>query len=331
MFIFLVSIAAATGPARLQALAELRAEAPSRVIEFDAASYKEYAVKYPKPYQLFVLFTADHGLCRVCANYEQMFAKVADSAPEVFFAKIDGSKNPRAMELHEMTTVPVIAHYTEDKSFLKKKGALTIKPQDSFPIMKMNPEPQELLDWVNAQLGGGSEIRLRVPLGDRIYNGFLIFGVVGFVALFGAWLVSQVRKRRWVLVTIPLIIQYVSTSGLFYNILQGMQMFGPDGSWIMKSSRGQYLSEGLAMSACMSFTGLALLAAVKLPNTALGRKMNVDFLSLVMIALAVIGSVLISVVLQVYKVKTGWYQDPPFFPPEWYRRGPISVDQGNSL
>lgn len=322
---------------RRKSLLDLQSESGG-IIEFEHDTYTEYAVLYPKPYHLFVLYTAEAKYCKVCPAYERIFRIVADAFPTggdkpVVFGILNASKHPKSLELHGMKHVPAISTFDHDRSFLKKKdGSLTIKPKDTFPIIKQDPQPNELLDWVNIQIGGGSAVRLRVPLTDKLAFAFQLASYLILFAAFAFWLAVQVRKRKWLLVTIPLLLQYISTSGLFYNVIQGsMNLVGRDGSWILKSSRGQHLGEGLAMSACMSFTGLALLAAVKLPNSSLGKRMNADALSVVMVLLALIGSVMIAGVLDVYKLKTGWYQSPPFFPPAWYRKGPLRVDQGNSL
>ena len=332
-----VALAKEESSQRLASILELQAES-NGIIPFDDETYKEYALLYPKPYHLFVLYTAEAKYCKVCPAYEKIFRVVVDAFPTggdkpVVFGILNASKHPKALELHGMKHVPAISTFDQERSFLKKKnGALTIKPKDTFPILKQDPHPNELLDWVNVQIGGGSAVRLRVPLADKLAFAFQFASYLILFSAFAFWLAVQVRKRKWLLITIPLLLQYISTSGLFYNVIQGsMNLFGKDGSWILKSSRGQHLAEGLAMSACMSFTGLALLAAVKLPNSAIGKRMNADGVSIVMIVLAVIGSVMIAGVLDVYKLKTGWYQSPPFFPPSYYRRGPLMVDQGNSL
>ena len=318
---------------------------PDGLVNLNLANYKKFVLSKPRPYHLFVLFTSEQKYCKFCKNYETAFRHVAESFKEsrvlksyhhpvylaedgkpVAFAIVDIGTIPQIVKTHGIQAVPLIARIAGFNA--QENGELHFKPRDTFPITKLDPAPSDLLEWVNNQCK--STVRLYFTMGERLKH-FLVFACAGLGLLFLAfWLVIQARKRKWVLVTVPLLIQYISTSGLFYNIMNGIQWTGPDGSFVMKYGRGQFLGEGLAMSLVISLSGLALLAAVRLPVIAEG-KISSNMISFGMLGLAGLGFLGVNVVLGVYKLKTGWYSEPPFFPPHGFKTGPVRVDQGNSL
>ena len=303
----------------------------------DIGDYREFVLKSPKPYQVFVMFTSEPKFCRVCVAYERVFQHVAlsylkDGKEDVVFTLIELSKMQEALHLHGIKHMPLIVHVNHQTALIKKKsGELQFRERDQFAITKLDPPAGDLLEWANGQ--SGKSVRLYFTPGERFQHLLFVSLVLVALGTTAVGLVLQCRKRRWLVITLPVLIQYVATSGIFFNMLNHMHMFGPDGAWILQSPRGQYLGEGLAMSGLMVGGGLSLLLAIRLPWL-----VSADFCAKHATVLAVATTALIAVaiaavmtMLNVYRIKTGWYQDPPFFPPDWFKRGPVRIDQGNSF
>ena len=340
MFLFwcVAALCAAEGERKIAKLLSMRgADGVVRMSEI--SDYRELALKSPKPYQMFVMFTSDPKFCRVCKPYERVFEHVALSFSKaepgqehVFFALVDLGSMPQAVQLHGIKQMPMVVHVDQQTALVKRKsGELLFKERDQFPITKLDPPAHELLDWANGQ--SSHSVRLFFSLSERIQHAVFVVLVVMGLGTTAVGLLIQCRKRRWLVATLPVIIQFIATSGIFFNLLNGMQMFGPDGSWVLRSARGQYLSEGLSMSGLMVGGGLCLLLATRLPWLVPEnfRTTQAGVLAASMTSLTAVAVVAVMVMLHVYRLKTGWYQDPPFFPPEWFKRGPVRVDQGNSF
>jgi hypothetical protein len=304
----------------------------------DIAEYRELVLKTPKTYDVFVMFTSDPKFCRVCRAYERVFNHVAYSykkhahATDVRFALIDLTSMPAAVQLHGIKQMPLIVHVEKQTTLVKKKsGELSFREKDQFPIAKLDPPASEMLDWANGRVS--KTVKLYFTLFDRVQHVFFIALVLIGLGTTAVGLLIQCRKRRWLVMTLPVVIQLVASSGIFFNLLNGMQIFGPDGSWILRSARGQYLAEGLSMSGLMVGGGLCLLLATRLPWVVTDefRTRHAGVVAASMTSLTAVAVAAVMIMLQVYRLKTGWYQDPPFFPPDWYKRGPVRVDQGNSF
>jgi hypothetical protein len=234
-----------------------------------------------------------------------------------------------------MKTLPHLIHLHRDEiQFEKmKSGRIGLPTRGIYQITKVDVSGGEFLAYVNKVMNW--DVKLYYTPFERVLRGVFVIGVaVGLV-----WLVVRLvflaRERPVVIPVIGLIIHYISTSGLFYNILQGMSWAGRDQNgnfiFVMGSARGQYLGEGLSMSGLTVICGLSLLAAARLPYTDYAKRVDANKLTWILISLLLVSGISLYTVLSVYSVKVGWYQDPSFNPPAWYRTGPLRVDQGNTF
>ncbi|EER15782.1 hypothetical protein Pmar_PMAR009899 [Perkinsus marinus ATCC 50983] len=69
----------------------------SAVIRFNITGYKEFALKQPKPYHLFVLLSANQGV-----------GAHTDEKDPVFFGVIDAYTNSEIQRVHELKAVPLL-------------------------------------------------------------------------------------------------------------------------------------------------------------------------------------------------------------------------------
>ncbi|KAF4706375.1 hypothetical protein FOZ62_002133, partial [Perkinsus olseni] len=153
------------------------------------------------------------------------------------------------------------------------------------------------------------------------------------VAAVALLLYGLYAARRWPIVCVvaALLIEMISTSGIFYNLLNGMVLVGKDRNgepeYIMRGFRGQYLGEGLFCSSMMIVSGLSLLVAARAPYW-VNSRIKSRFLSLAFLGLSLISG---WSVWQCYKYKTGMYSSPGWLPQPGAKRGSIRNDQGFSF
>ncbi|KAF4744540.1 tumor suppressor candidate 3, partial [Perkinsus olseni] len=269
--------------------------------------------------------------CKVCPHLERSFDRAslsyyavgahhtADGVDDpVFFGMIDAYSNTELQRLHELKAVPLLVHFSHKSQLTKKKksGTLAIKAADQFRISKYDHTPEDLLEWMNQKTG--REVRVFKTPHERLSSALkMLFGAVllVIVGIFGIY-----SARTWPITcaVVALCIEFVSMSGIFFNILQGMMMQGKDAQgnpeWIMQGMRGQYLGEGLAASFMMITSGVCMLIAVRLPSVKYfqGSK-KASSIQLVSVAVSVL---CMWAVFEMYAVKTGWAMSSTFYPPD---------------
>ena len=148
-------------------------------------------------------------------------------------------------------------------------------------------------------------------------------------------LIMACRRNTVLISIIAIMIHYIATSGIFFNIQHGMRWsgVGRDGlpEFIMVGGRGQYLGEGMTMSGLTVLSGVSLFLASRLPYTAYAKRVDPDRLTYLLLTLVAISGICVYIVLGAYITKMGWYSDASMQPPPYYRRGPLRIDQGNSF
>ena len=327
------------------AVADQFASTGDPTLVVDSSSYKELILGKPKQFDLFVIYTSPAAFCNICKPFTDAFAKTGESYfhagrssvdgqdRPVFFAIVDISRNQDIAKLLQMTTLPHIVRYDGKQYEAKKKGDGFTLPNRAYAITKLNVKAQELLDWVNQEVGGEA-VKLYVGSLEKIANLLTVVAVIVSVLFFAFKLILVCRRNYHYIVGIALLIYYISTSGLFYNILQGMQWVGKDNqgntAFFMGTVRGQFLAEGLTMSGLTLLSGMSLFGASRLPFTERGRKMDPNKLAYYLIGLILVSTACMYIVIYSYVFKTGWYSSSDFAPPAHYRRGPLRVDQGNT-
>lgn len=94
----------------------------------------------------------------------------------------------------------------------------------------------------------------------------------------------------------------------------------------MRGQRGQWAGEGYLVSFC---TTVGAICATVVGNV---HRFEVSQTTRRWILLATLVGLCMFVqfVLMAYRIKSPWY-GPAFFPPQDYKRGPLSADQGNNI
>ena len=347
---FSIIACAATGfdqNAELRKLASDRYENKGDIlIHFDPISYRRLVVGKPQKYHLFLVYTANMQICRICKPFVDALERAALSYREagkvgseedevpVFFGVVDVGLHQDVGRLHNMNTLPHIVHVNGASSpFIKGPGSMLDIPNRKFPITKLEVTGDEMLDWVNKE--SRQEVALYYTQAEKVYRAVTMLLLVAGLVFGVIKLVLVCRRRPSVIAIVGLVIYYISTSGIFYNLLHGMSWVGvgQGGStlYLFQGSRGQYLGEGLAMSALTVISGVSLYFASRLPYSDFAKKADTNSLATRMLLLVGISAVCLYAVIGVYILKVGWYSEATMFPPPWYRRGPLRIDQGNTF
>jgi len=316
------------------------------LLYLDSETYTKFVLNGPKHYHIFVIFSAPSNFCPICKPFADALEKVAESyhyagkddldkeTDPVFFAYLDLSKSQDISKMHQMTTLPHIFHFHgRDLDVRRVSDDHYMLPDREFPISKANVSPQDVLDWVNKETNNRT-VKLHFSVYEKISGLILIIGVIASVVFVGIKVILACRRSPTVIIGLALLVYYISTSGLFYNILQGMNWMGTDQNgrpvFLMGTPRGQFLGEGLVMSALIVLSGMSMFVASRFPYTERAKKMDPNDLAYTLIGIIVLSIACMYIVIGSYVQKAGWYSSSDFTPPPHYRMGPLRVDQGNS-
>jgi OST3 / OST6 family, transporter family len=294
----------------------------------DVASIQQYKdILKNSDKHLIVLFTTQFDQCPTCNDMYSNFNKLEQSINEFLLKNPNSSmkpelyhvnlkEKPAIAQLHGIQRVPAVAN------FPPKKPRKSIK--DDYPMK--NTSILDFVSWAGKRLN--MDLKVVYSFNEKLW--FTTKVVIGILSLIitGLFLLLKARKSTMVIAVAGILINFIASSGLFYNLLQGMNWYGHDGSYIMKSVRGQYLGEGIAMSLCTSIAGISLFLSTRLLRCQY-KYISDRFSIILSCVLAIFAYTLIQTVLNIYRTKTGWYQEPPFFPPPNAKKGPLWVDRGN--
>jgi len=141
-------------------------------------------------------------------------------------------------------------------------------------LQTLQDYPNEYLDFIQFKSGRKIEIHKSA---QSILVSLTLCVLVLTVVVFVLYKVVHVLNTFPILMAVAaLIVQGLSTSGIFYSVQHGMKMFGVDPKTrqlitFAPNTRSQYLGEGLMMSSCSLTFGLCMLAAVFTPSLKWGR------------------------------------------------------------
>jgi hypothetical protein len=315
------------------------------VVYLNSDNYKKFVVEKPKKYNLIVLYTANVQICRICKPFQDTFERVAasynaadklmktDDELPIIFAVADIGINNEIARLHNMNTLPHIALVNGERSDISRlPTGILVLPPVKFGLTKLDVGAQEVLDWVNRETK--QDVALYYTQFEKLSRLAFILAIITSVIVLAVKLVLLCRRKPSVISLVALVIYYISTSGIFYNLLHGMQWAGmnQDGSiqFLFQGARGQFLGEGLCMSGLTVVSGVSLFLAARLPYSDFAKRADANALATRLILLIGLSAACLYIVIGAYVTKQGWYSDGSMRPPPHYRRGPLRIDQGNT-
>jgi hypothetical protein len=141
--------------------------------------------------------------------------------------------------------------------------------------------------------------------------------------------------NQWTWFAISLIVYIVCCGGVVYGLINqtpffrfGRNEFGAVvvQEYVMRGQRGQYMGEGYMASTLMCLIGLGYLYLSKV--TELNDSKHKVRIAVVVCLFTLY--VLHYCLTSMYIIKSPWY-NPGFLPPDYYQRGSLWNDQGNTI
>lgn len=323
-------------------LRNLSHSSTSGVIYFTPASYEEYILKHPRPYDLIMLYTLKLN-CLFCDKVKEEFSKASESYYEgkaykpdlpgkkraVFFGILHYSEDAGAIfKSLKLPAQTVIMHTSPHNIVSNDLNEPYIKYDEeniiSYRDRRDNPAAHKILEFVNAKAERKIELK-KDPILFTLY--FLIF--VGI--LYGGYYVYSnykfilVSPYLWIVVSLSLFI--ICIGGIVYNIIHGAPFakFDKNGNiveFIHTGQRAQYVGEGLLLSGLFCLIGTLMFLM-----TCINRIPGYWNHKIVFVCLTFIIAFICKTVASLYRVKAAWYR-PEFYPPGNYIKGPLLKDQG---
>uniref|UniRef100_A0A0G4HGQ6 Uncharacterized protein n=1 Tax=Chromera velia CCMP2878 TaxID=1169474 RepID=A0A0G4HGQ6_9ALVE len=336
--------AGAPGADKVTELALMTKKAPNHILHFSGDQYKKYVIEVPRPYMMLAMLSGDASYCKECPGVEAVMTRIARSywvtganKPSegrlpVFFSIVDVGQERPVVDLHELRTIPHLVA-SDSKTFKKpnRKGAHPLKAKDNFVFGNKAPSPMAILDFVNGKTG--RQVTMHYTFQERIRHFGFLLSILGGLCAVALVLVLLVRRFPILMPIGALLIEFVATTGIFHNISHGMVWQGWDHQTkqavtFQRSTRSQYLGEGVMMAGTTVLSGVCLLISVSAPHFSFLRKRKlVDISSLIAFFFFVWLS---RKVIEIYSWKTGWYS-PTFLPAPSATMGPLKADRGNSF
>lgn len=312
------------------------------LIYFTPASYQEYIMKHPRPYELIMLYTLKSN-CIMCDRLTTEFKLVSESYYESKAYKPDISNKKRAVFFG-------ILHYSEDSKSIIRKLRLPsqtvimqtsphnivvnelneafIKYDEDNTISYKDKRDQisahKIIEFVNAKVG-------RTVYLKKSFFTFLTYFTIFIIVLYGGFFIYS--KYKFIL-TSPLlwligslIIFIVCIGGIVYNIIHGAPFakFDKHGNiveYIHSGQRSQYAGEGIIVSSLFVLIGTLLFL-----TTCISKIPGYLRHKFIFIGITIFVAFLCKIVSSIYRIKASWYS-PEFTPPYNYIKGPLIKDQG---
>eukprot|EP00922_Rhytidocystis_sp_ex-Travisia-forbesii_P000194 GHVS01000303.1.p1 GENE.GHVS01000303.1~~GHVS01000303.1.p1 ORF type:complete len:445 (+),score=80.58 GHVS01000303.1:133-1335(+) len=262
----------------------------SSSLALSPALYKQHVLEVPKGYRLLVLYTTDDaGVCAACAQVNQDFKELARnyaregkksaefgvdgiSGDALVFVTYDVMQDREIVQLHQMATIPMVVSVTNRSiraAYSRDTGKAIFKRDDVFKIQAAanvgGGVPSLLSDglaWINMKTS--RDVAL---MPSSYQQSVFVCKLLLLMCLLGVllWLAILLLKAYPVLIPVGAFgVQMLSTSGLFFSFQNSVPFTGT-ASWVSKSGRSQYLSEGLLMGFTLCAAAACLLLAVCLP------------------------------------------------------------------
>eukprot|EP00922_Rhytidocystis_sp_ex-Travisia-forbesii_P059549 GHVS01088304.1.p1 GENE.GHVS01088304.1~~GHVS01088304.1.p1 ORF type:complete len:706 (-),score=170.62 GHVS01088304.1:218-2065(-) len=269
----------------------------NNIIYFSKEEYNRFALKSPRPYQLFVaFFDSKKEFCPFCAEFINNYRQVSNAyevtakykaegrkAP-VVFAAFDVQQDISIINLHQMRTIPFMvsidvgsqdnnSNRRSSSGFIKSGEFVLFQQADMFLPLLGGPlnhdgsaafSSERILSWINMKTGRDGLTLQDEADAVSARAAVLICCVFVFVS---ASIAIIYVCRTWPVMRVvgALLVQCVCTGGLFYSVQRGMVLVGFDSAsraimWVTRSSRSQYALEGIVLSSLLLGCGMVLVA-----------------------------------------------------------------------
>ena len=244
LFLVLLSLCwSASTSEKSDELRQLSSISEDNIILLNATGYQHYAVDYPRPYTLVVLFTADPEKykCKTCEEIHDMMKTVVYSYREakaeypyvsptgqrsraVFFALLEYStENQQLYQEHGFQSVPNII-VTHPKSVFYDGSKFYVPKDDMWEFSLSSEVPvHKLLDFINSRTNRQIDLKFTAV---QILGGLAKWCVIITVFTLVFFKLRVYITSPYVMFLISLVVYFLCVSGTIYIILNNVPMTG---------------------------------------------------------------------------------------------------------
>eukprot|EP00921_Rhytidocystis_pertsovi_P022130 GHVQ01035398.1.p1 GENE.GHVQ01035398.1~~GHVQ01035398.1.p1 ORF type:complete len:452 (-),score=69.14 GHVQ01035398.1:250-1605(-) len=296
----------------------------------------------------------------------ELIERRGGSSRDLFFAKMDLLDDRSLLKIHRFSSVPLMVYINSRtfkktelnkyQTYVKHHTTTSERKNHKPPVTPPTPPPyvsinqpdifslsghlelthvlEKALNWLNLRTNRQVII---LPTATQQLTHLCQLLMLLTTAAVLLYVVTVLCNRYPILVALGgWGVQLLGTCGLFYCMQNGVGWVGWGGrgagkgvEWVARTTRRQYVGEGLAMGGCGVICGALVLAAVYSPTWRwLSKRSNWLRQGVVLFLLVVFTSLLL-VPFQVHKYKSGGYVMPSMMPPADFVRGPLMMDRGN--
>eukprot|EP01068_Selenidium_serpulae_P015071 Selendium_serpulae@DN6175_c0_g1_i4.p1 len=192
---------------------------------------------------------------------------------------------------------------------------------------------RSILRFVNAKTGR----RVELKYGFAYSTSLLSFATVVLIAIavIGAKLSKLIRRFPVIVAIIAVILQVLSTCGLFYSVQNGARLFGIDRQTqqteiFSRGQRSQYFGEGVMMASATVLAGVCFTLIAYIPRMVARRNKSKSLANTAVILLFTVALLCCKLVWWGHLTKTG-FAAGGIYPSANAKRGPLIMDRGNSF
>lgn len=342
-------VAVSTAQKKLADLGALASRDPSFVVSLNATSYNYFALSSPKPYSLALLYTASDKYCpAMCREFSKQFRKIAkeyvrsgahlgtESELPVVFAEIQLEQHLDVYKMHDFATIPqlaVLGSKSVKKALIPDKANI-----DPKSFLQATTDERRNLDiimvnFINVKTGRQVAIHRSVAFSASLLAFLTI--LLMLIAMVGSRTAMVLRKWPIIVAIGALILQILSTSGLFHSIQNGARLWGynhqsREYEIFARGQRQQYLGEGVIMAGSTVLAGLGFTGIALCPSFLKKRHLSKTITNVVIMVLFTISFAACKFVWWGHFYKTR-FQTGGMFPSPSAARGLLMVDRGNSF
>lgn len=309
--------------------------------------YLELVQQNPRPYDIVMLWNVPAGRCEHCIQVSSEFRQTAYSfaahrnKPEklnnkkIFFVELLFVQDAAVHNIYKNAGFKTVPYFTVSPMDLKRDSTKTeIFTTELKWLVGSNEvyDANKQIEFVNNALR--TDVQIKFTFSSILVKNMIGFAIIGLLFQFVKYLYPFLMNQM-VWFSIANTVFIICTGGLVFSMLNGMPLFRFERNqfgqvvvteYFMRGQRGQYAGEGYIASTLFTVIGLAYLGLTRVSSW-VGDKNKLRMW--VMIILFVL-FILQKGMLAIYRIKSSWY-NPSFWPPDYYQRGPLSLDQGNNI
>lgn len=292
---------------QLETLTTMRKSSRNSLLSMTVPQLRSVLENSPRPYSIFVLFTADASMCKPCAPMREQLASVSkeysslskrsQARHPVFFAdvKLSGSDSGFLND-YGIQHVPIFYHFSAGKTQYPR--ALDEKNPDYYPAQTLGIMSNSIKRFVNSRIGSSLRVirgGYQIPFVDTVRRLMPFIAFIVFLATITT-ISTGAYKSPMLWFGIVVLIYIFSVGGGHYSWIHNtpLAVVNQNGGvdYIAGGSRSQYVAEGFFVSVtCVSISAFVILIQQLpffIPNKSVQSAIGLAMVMLTVLAIGVL-------------------------------------------